>query len=178
MIRRRLTNGEADSKGTDVDSKSGTTGKDAPKERVTAFGDLSKDDLTKDASGDATAKDGDKGTDKTGDTQEDSKPRPEHPLSGERSFKHGVPQGKQITYHDNGQKQLEVMVDNGKREGPYTEWYPNGQVRSIGRYSQDQLHGEIKYWFDDGRPWAVNNYFKGSPVGHWIEWDEQGNVVR
>jgi uncharacterized protein len=175
---KTATSGGADSKDTDVDLKIGAAGKAGSKGRVTDVGDFSKGDLTKDASGDAKAKDSDNGNKQAGDTEEDSIPRHEHPLSGERNFKHGIPQGKQITYHDNGQKQLEVMVDTGKRDGPYTEWYPNGQVRSIGRYFQDQLHGEIKYWFDDGKPWAVNNYFKGTPVGHWIEWDEQGNVVR
>ena len=102
---------------------------------------------------------------------------PEHQLAAERNYRHGLLHGKQLLYHENGQKRLSVNVVDGKREGPYTEWYANGQVRATGKYRRDQLHGEIDYWYDDGKPWAINNYDRGNPVGHWIEWDRDGKVL-
>ena len=102
---------------------------------------------------------------------------PAHQLSAERLYRHGILNGPQLLYHENGQKRLAVTVVDGKREGPYTEWYSNGQVRATGKYHRDQLHGEIDYWYDDGKPWAINNYDRGNPVGHWIEWDRDGKVV-
>jgi uncharacterized protein len=159
---------------TDTDFGAGKGSKSAS---ATASGGDSKTANSDAKSADA-GKDGEQKSDaKTADSK-DKKPPKEHPLSGEHNYKHGVMEGTQITYQPGSdQKQLEVSMIDGKKEGPYTEWYPNGQVRSTGHYKNDDLNGEINYWFEDGKPWAVNNYFRGSPVGHWIEWDRDGNVV-
>ncbi|HEY2883162.1 MAG TPA: toxin-antitoxin system YwqK family antitoxin [Pirellulales bacterium] len=112
------------------------------------------------------------------DKDEESKEPPKHSLAMELNYRKGQLDGKQVYYYRNGAKQLEVLLDNGKREGPYTEWYDNGQVRSIGKYLHDDLNGETHYWYDTGKPWAVYNYYRGKPVGRWIEWDKDGKLVR
>lgn len=101
----------------------------------------------------------------------------QHVLAAERNYHRGKLNGKQITYHKNGQKQLEIAVVEDRREGPYVEWYDSGQVRSEGKYFHDQPDGEATFWYDDGKPWAVYNYFRGRPVGRWVQWDRDGNII-
>ena len=104
-------------------------------------------------------------------------PTKQHVLAAERSYRRGQMDGKQITYHKDGRKQMEITLVNGSREGPYVEWYDNGQVRSEGKFYKDQNDGEVSYWYDDGRPWAVYNYFRGRPTGRWLQWDRDGHIV-
>lgn len=102
---------------------------------------------------------------------------PQHVLASEYNYRRGQLNGKQTTYHKSGPKQMEISTVEGKREGPYIEWYENGQVRSKGTYFRDAPNGEVSYWFDDGRPWAVYYYNRGRPSGRWLQWDQEGNVV-
>ena len=70
------------------------------------------------------------------------------------------------------------MARDGEREGPWAEWYENGQVKSKGVYKDDQLDGAIWFYYEDGKQWALNCYSKGVRHGRWAELDRDGKLTR
>ena len=84
----------------------------------------------------------------------------------------GELEGKQLLYHENGQKQLEVIYHGGRREGPWTEWYDSGAgARCRGVLSRPDCTAKLL----TGSKMAVRGpstiIFAASRSGHWVEWD-------
>ena len=73
---------------------------------------------------------------------------------------------------------LQLTTRDGKRQGPWAEWYENGQVRAKGEYKDDVLNGPVWYYFDDGKFWALNTFTKGIKDGRWTELDHDGKTVK
>ena len=85
--------------------------------------------------------------------------------------------GRQTTYFRNGQKRLDVNVVDGKREGPYYEWYDNGQV-SLKRHLLSRRTARRGRLLVRHRPaLGIYEYYRGKPKGRWIEWDRDGKVI-
>ena len=47
--------------------------------------------------------------------------------------------GPYVEYYDNGQKRLEIQYKNGEREGLSIGWHENGQKESEGHYKNGEL---------------------------------------
>ena len=58
---------------------------------------------------------------------------------------------KNITYHDNGNKDEEGFYKDGKREGECISYYENGDKELVGYFK------------------------KGKPTGIWMCWDKDSN---
>jgi len=117
-------------------------------------------------------------------------------------FTNGVPHGRRIMWHPNGQKQSEGDVENGARSGLWNSWFPNGKkdkqgtfvngnpdglqifwhtngVRSVEWYHKEGYpHGEMKSYHPNGQPNQQGAFLEGKQNGNWIAWDENGNKVR
>jgi FKBP-type peptidyl-prolyl cis-trans isomerase len=52
-------------------------------------------------------------------------------------------------WYENGQKQIEVTLKDGKEDGLFTEWYENGQKESEVTYKNGELISE-ECWDEDG----------------------------
>ncbi len=72
----------------------------------------------------------------------------------------------------------EVYDKHGYRTGKYKAYYPNGQVRSEGKFADDQRIGSWKNYFPDGREASSTSYQKdGRPVGGQYFYNEAGMLV-
>lgn len=94
-----------------------------------------------------------------------------------------------------------ITSQEGKREGPWKEYWPNGNVRSEGhyvdgkkdgvwvfyreegekeqegRYLDDQIHGIWTWWHPGGQVHREEGYVRGEPEGVFLELDTAGNVL-
>lgn len=53
-----------------------------------------------------------------------------------------------VTYwHSNGQKHREGAVENGLREGEWTEWFEDGRIRITNRHRKGRKHGLETQWY-------------------------------
>ena len=104
--------------------------------------------------------------------------------------------------YENGQKQKEANLKDGRLEGPYTHWFKNGQMMSKTNHVDGKEHGLQTYWYENGQKqseinkkdhklhglcmwWHENgtnrretNYHEGAKHGLETVWDKEGNVIR
>lgn len=91
----------------------------------------------------------------------------------------GYRQSDYRKYYANGQ-----LAESACREGSYSSWYPDGNIRSRGGYSDWQaLDGSFIYYHNNGRPWAIVTYdgysTGGGPdtAGPYAVWYESGRLA-
>ena len=74
----------------------------------------------------------------------------------------GAEDGTWVTWRTGGEKWKKFYTyKNGKREGPFKRWYPNGKVMDYGTYVDDKLHGSYRSFHDDGCPLCSSEYDHG-----------------
>ena len=78
------------------------------------------------------------------------------PFSGEvtgrqqGSFKNGKEEGPWVNYWDNGQLRLKGDYKNGTSDGPWVTYYENGQLRSKGDFKNGTQEGPWVCYKRDG----------------------------
>jgi len=55
-------------------------------------------------------------------------------------------------------------VINGKRDGHWTFWYPNGHKQSEGQYKKDIVDGVWKNYYESGKLFYIAEYKEGTPT--------------
>ena len=71
-------------------------------------------------------------------------------LQVEVNFTNGIQDdGDVISYHDDGSKARQVTLVNHLMNGPYYEWYRNGQLKTEGIYN-DKVPTVLKEWNENG----------------------------
>jgi len=105
-------------------------------------------------------------------------------------------------YNELGQKVSEGIIDvQGKRKGPWTDFYPSGEVRAKGSYLDNQKSGSWTYflsgggveqkgrfergrfmgmwnwYYPNGNKWREESYFNGREDGMFVEYDPNGNIL-
>ena len=56
----------------------------------------------------------------------------------------------------------------GRRQGAWTDFYPNGQKRYEGQFKNDVCVGEFKYYDEQGQLKATNTFDKSYNIGTYI----------
>lgn len=64
-------------------------------------------------------------------------------------------------WHMNGDRQIEAVYTDGKRDGDYREWYDAGHRKIECGYKKGVLDGRFKKTHRDGDTWLVCNYKDG-----------------
>jgi len=106
--------------------------------------------------------------------------------------------GEYISWYDNGQKESEGNVLNGKKDGKWTEWYENGEVTEYATYKNGKPVGKLDrwhpsgvkereiifdesglvteqvWWYENGQQGSTGKYKNGVKFGKWIWWHESG----
>ena len=77
---------------------------------------------------------------------------------------------------ETGKKILEFRMVDGLKNGIYKEWYPDGTIKTKGKYSNDDKDGKWTEWNDNGQKSVYGNYKIGLKEGKWIEKDD-GKVI-
>ena len=82
--------------------------------------------------------------------------------------------GPATHWHDNGQKQGEGNLKDGKPEGLFTLWHENGQKQVEGNYKDGKLISAVS-WKPNGEKCPVTNVKDGD--GIWVLYNEDGTEV-
>jgi len=57
---------------------------------------------------------------------------------------------RDASYYANGQVESECSYEDGRREGPYHRFAPDGTPVVAGEYKADRMDGRWSYWRKDG----------------------------
>ena len=68
---------------------------------------------------------------------------------------------KQLGYYKNGEKEREILFENGKKNGPSKMWWPNGVLLLEEQYSDGDLNGKVKRYNPEGKVVETKKYVNG-----------------
>jgi len=88
----------------------------------------------------------------------------------ERGEKHG----SYIIKNTEGRTVLLHSYINGIMEGPYVEYYQNGQIKSVCKCRNNRIEGEFCEWDKNGNIVEESNYKDGQKHGECIRWVSEG----
>lgn len=108
-----------------------------------------------------------------------------------QSYLNGVPQGVRREYDEEGNITAGYLFDHGKivgegivkedglKDGPWKEFYPNGQLKAEGKYSKGIKTGKWVYYYKNGQVEQTGSYDKkGRPKGDWVWYYPSGALLR
>ncbi|MGQ1889569.1 toxin-antitoxin system YwqK family antitoxin [Thermophagus sp. OGC60D27] len=84
--------------------------------------------------------------------------------------------GTYIEYFPDGTIHLEMTLLNGKKDGPTTYFYPNGQKKEVRFFKANLMDGTWITWDENGNKKAEARYNNGQKDGKWLIWDENGTL--
>jgi len=82
--------------------------------------------------------------------------------------------GTVFSLYENGNKESEWTLKNGRKDGLYTYWYDNGQKSSEGTYKDGKEDGLWTGWYDNGQKEIEGTFKDGKPDGLSTLWYENG----
>ena len=86
---------------------------------------------------------------------------------------------KETHYFPGEKKYIEGKYDeNQHRNGTWTSWYDNGQKNSECKYIDGKEDGAYHVWYPNGKPYINGHYKLGEKVGFWTFHDTLGKVVK
>jgi antitoxin component YwqK of YwqJK toxin-antitoxin module len=91
-------------------------------------------------------------------------PLPQTPRSGE--YVERVPDGQQIA--------VSGAFRDGLRQGTWTHYFPDGQVRLVQNWDRGRLHGREQVWAENGQLVTDGYHARGNQVGEWTFWHDNG----
>ena len=106
------------------------------------------------------------------------------------SYNKDEPQGMHISFDSTGKPQTADLFENGvlsasgrldeqrMKQGPWKEFYFNGELRAEGEYENDSKVGNWTYYFMGGKLEQKGAYSKGKPTGKWKWYYENGALLR
>ena len=69
-----------------------------------------------------------------------------------------------------------LLIDyiDGKENGKWIQWYPNGKKEMILNFKNGIAYGEATFWFENGSLQAKGTIVGDTPNGDWILQDASG----
>lgn len=89
----------------------------------------------------------------------------------------GLENGVAVGFYNSGEKLLERNFIAGKKEGLFTQWWPNGNKRYAFIFKDDVLDGEQIVFFPDGNKRQESHYLNGEEEGVQRVWDNTGQLI-
>lgn len=93
-----------------------------------------------------------------------------------RGYFNGLPEGRQLNWHDNRQLAEERFYINGMKEGLQQGWWPDGKSKFHFNAKQDVYEGEFKEWYASGLLAKLFHYVNGQEEGSQRLWWDNGTV--
>lgn len=82
--------------------------------------------------------------------------------------------GTYNSYDKNNVKLASITLVDGKRNGPVTYYYTNGNVKETGVFLNDEKAAQWLRWDEAGNKIAEAFYKEGKKDGTWMIWDANG----
>jgi uncharacterized protein len=72
-----------------------------------------------------------------------------------------------------------VIDEKGNKQGPFKEYFENGNVMAEGKYTDSKKIGYWKFYYQDGTLEQEGNFnSKGKQIGEWVWYYDNGNSMR
>ncbi|MBR6412849.1 MAG: toxin-antitoxin system YwqK family antitoxin [Alphaproteobacteria bacterium] len=92
--------------------------------------------------------------------------------------KTGQRQGPYEEYYENGQLEIKCIYKDGKIDGPYEEYYENGQLCIKCTYRDGEFRGLYEEYYENGQPRRRCTFKDGEFNGSYEEYYENGQLRR
>jgi antitoxin component YwqK of YwqJK toxin-antitoxin module len=89
----------------------------------------------------------------------------------------GLANGLAVGFFENGHKMLEQYFVDERLQGPYKQWWRNGQYKYLFFYKKDKYEGTQKVFFENGKLREESNFSNGKPEGLQRVWNENGELI-
>ncbi|MFP4024779.1 MAG: toxin-antitoxin system YwqK family antitoxin [Thiohalospira sp.] len=89
----------------------------------------------------------------------------------------GKREGKWIDYYPEGKKRAEGYYNNGEKTGNWKFYFPNGRIQQTGSYINGKLSGSWKWYYSNGNLRKEEFYIYGLPDGESIEYSDTGSII-
>lgn len=89
----------------------------------------------------------------------------------------GKRQGPWKEYFETGELRSEGEYKDGKRVGPWKHYHANGKIEQTGKYIDGLPDGEWKWYFASGTLRREETYYKGKEDGTSIEYNDTSKIV-
>lgn len=89
----------------------------------------------------------------------------------------GRRQGPWKEYYETGELKSEGKYKNGKRTGDWLFYYRDGKEEQRGTYRQGKPDGDWKWTYNNGQTWREEVFYDGLEEGLSIEYNDTGKVV-
>jgi antitoxin component YwqK of YwqJK toxin-antitoxin module len=106
-------------------------------------------------------------------------------------FRNGIPDGLKRIYDSTGKIEKSYLYENGlvtgegivkedgNKDGPWKEFYPDGDIKSEGNYDNGKQTGGWKYYHPNGKTEQEGKYNKqGKPEGRWKWYFDSGQLLK
>ena len=96
-------------------------------------------------------------------------------LIAEENYFAGDLNGKSISYFPESGITAELIeYKDGKKDGLFLKYFPNGKLLSEGIFINDQLEGSFTVYYSDGSIELKGDYKAGRKIGNWSYYNEEG----
>ena len=89
----------------------------------------------------------------------------------------GKKDGLWISYYPNGQLKSETFYQNGKQEGLQREWHDNGQLMTEYFYQNGKREGADRTWYENGQLKSEYIFQNGKWKGFQRKWHNNGQLM-
>ena len=84
---------------------------------------------------------------------------------------------EQKEYYDNGKLKSIGKFTNGKANGEWKNYYENGQLKQIGNLIGGKVTGECKNYHENGQLSQIGNFIDGISTGEWKFYNKNGELI-
>jgi antitoxin component YwqK of YwqJK toxin-antitoxin module len=95
----------------------------------------------------------------------------------ESNYVNGILNGVETTYNK-GKKFIEITFKDGAFEGPYRQWFPNGQLEYEKIYVGGFMNGPAVFYYENGVRQGQGNYTHCKETGEWTFWHPDGKLLK
>ncbi|OFY47723.1 MAG: hypothetical protein A2W85_13015 [Bacteroidetes bacterium GWF2_41_31] len=104
--------------------------------------------------------------------------------------KDGIPEGVRREYNEAGEVEKSfifrkgiivaegILTDDGKRQGFWKEFYPNGKLKATGIYMDDLREKVWEFYYQKGQLEQIGKYINGKPDSLWRWYHSNGKTLR
>ena len=93
------------------------------------------------------------------------------------TMRNGKREGPWIQYWDNGQLRLKGIYKDGRGNGLFSRYWENGQLSWKGSFKDGKRNGSWVSYFEDGQLMRKGTYKNGEKEDDWIEYLMDGSVL-
>ena len=87
----------------------------------------------------------------------------------------GVKHGSFKLYFENGNEEINGMIENNANTGEWKYYYESGKLESEGYFVDDMPEGRWVWYYESGELKEEGSFHKGNRVAWWYQYDPDGN---